>query len=138
MEGTKKYTVPGTINARHMQRINNPPPPRARFSGVRPLLLPRTPVNHAPPQAPEHVGQGMTQALLYMGDTIQDGVTGFFMKPARGAKKHGVSGFIKGVGKGFAGLIAAPVSGDEQIRGDRHERRDGLVRLLFTIARGGA
>ena len=50
---------------------------------------------------------------MYMGDTIQDGVTGFFMKPARGAKKHGVSGFIKGVGKGVAGLIAAPVSGDE-------------------------
>ncbi|CAM9372882.1 unnamed protein product, partial [Laminaria digitata] len=53
----------------------------------------------------------MTQALLYMGDTLQDGVTGFFMKPARGAKEHGVSGFIKGVGKGVAGLIAAPVSG---------------------------
>lgn len=64
------------------------------------------------PQAPEHVGQGMTQALLYMGDTIQDGVTGFFMKPARGAKKSGVAGFIKGVGQGVVGLIAAPVSGE--------------------------
>lgn len=97
-----------------VHRNKNNLPLRARFSGSRPLPLPCIPGRSRPPQAPEHVGQGMTQALLYMGDTIQDGVTGFFMKPARGAKEHGVSGFIKGVGKGVAGLIAAPVSGEEQ------------------------
>jgi vacuolar protein sorting-associated protein 13A/C len=39
------------------------------------------------------------------------GVTGVFTKPIEGAKSGGVGGFFVGATKGFAGLVAKPVSG---------------------------
>lgn len=63
-------------------------------------------------QAPEHLGQGLTQGMMYFGHTVKDGITGVVMKPIRGAKKGGAVGFMKGVGQGVVGLVAAPVSGE--------------------------
>ncbi|CAN0439141.1 unnamed protein product, partial [Hapterophycus canaliculatus] len=63
------------------------------------------------PQAPEHLGQGLTQGMLYFAHTVKDGITGVVMKPVRGAKTGGAAGFVTGVGKGMVGLVAAPVSG---------------------------
>lgn len=62
-------------------------------------------------QAPEHVGEGFTQGLKYFGQTLKLGVTGVLSKPYQGAKKDGTIGFVKGMGKGIVGLVAAPVSG---------------------------
>lgn len=50
--------------------------------------------------------------MQYFGHTVKDGITGVVMKPVRGAKKGGAMGFVKGVGQGVVGLVAAPVSGE--------------------------
>lgn len=71
-----------------------------------------TPVRTHASQAPEHLGQGLTQGMMYFGHTVKDGITGVVMKPIRGAKKGGAVGFMKGVGQGVVGLVAAPVSGE--------------------------
>jgi vacuolar protein sorting-associated protein 13A/C len=39
------------------------------------------------------------------------GVKGVVKKPIEGAKEGSTSGFIKGLGKGFLGLVARPSSG---------------------------
>ena len=36
------------------------------------------------------------------------GLTGIFTKPYKGAKKHGVKGFAKGLGSGLVGVVASP------------------------------
>jgi vacuolar protein sorting-associated protein 13A/C len=38
-------------------------------------------------------------------------VTGVVTKPISGAKKGGASGFVKGLGKGFLGLVTRPTGG---------------------------
>jgi len=38
-------------------------------------------------------------------------VTGVVKKPIAGAKSGGASGFAKGLGKGFLGLVARPTGG---------------------------
>ncbi|CAF3775950.1 unnamed protein product, partial [Rotaria magnacalcarata] len=78
-----------------------------------------------------------------------DGVQGVVTKPVSGAKDHGASGFAKGLGKGFLGLVARPTGGVvdftstsldiikrtaqheevlRRVRYPRHVGRDGLVR----------
>ena len=42
------------------------------------------------------------------GFGIYDGVTGLVTQPWQGAKKEGIGGFIKGMGKGVGGLLAKP------------------------------
>jgi vacuolar protein sorting-associated protein 13A/C len=39
------------------------------------------------------------------------GVTGVFTTPVKEAKKGGIGGFFKGIGKGAVGLIAKPATG---------------------------
>lgn len=58
----------------------------------------------------------MTQGFKYFGHTIKSGFTGVVLKPYRGAKKGGAVGFVKGVGQGVVGLVAAPVSGTDPTR----------------------
>ena len=38
-------------------------------------------------------------------------MTGVVTQPIKGAKKEGAAGFLKGMGKGFAGLIVKPAAG---------------------------
>lgn len=63
-------------------------------------------------QRPEHLGEGVTQAAMYFGRTMKQGVQGVVMKPIQGAKKEGVVGVATGVGKGIAGLVVAPIAGE--------------------------
>lgn len=67
---------------------------------------------HRTCQAPEHLGQGVAQGMKYFGHTVKSGFTGVVSKPLRGAKRGGALGFVKGVGQGVVGLVAAPVSGE--------------------------
>ncbi len=39
---------------------------------------------------------------------IVEGVKGVVKKPVKGAKRSGAKGFIKGLGKGFLGLVGRP------------------------------
>ncbi|UJR10669.1 hypothetical protein I4U23_014864 [Adineta vaga] len=87
-----------------------------------------------------------------------DGVTGVVKKPVAGAKADGASGFFKGLGKGFIGLVARPTGGIvdftttsldiakrtvqnegivRRVRYPRHVGRDGLIRpYVFHEAMG--
>ena len=40
-----------------------------------------------------------------------DGITAVVKKPIQGAKQDGASGFFKGLGKGFIGLVTRPTGG---------------------------
>ncbi|CAF0869350.1 unnamed protein product [Rotaria sordida] len=78
-----------------------------------------------------------------------EGVKGVVTKPISGAKESGASGFVKGLGKGFLGLVTRPTGGIvdftstsldllkrtaqqedivRRVRYPRHVGRDGLVR----------
>jgi vacuolar protein sorting-associated protein 13A/C len=57
------------------------------------------------------VGEGIVKGFSSAGTSIWSGVSGVFTKPIEGAKDGGVGGFIKGVGKGGAGLVTKTVSG---------------------------
>jgi vacuolar protein sorting-associated protein 13A/C len=47
--------------------------------------------------------------LFFQG--FVDGVTGVVTKPVSGARHGGASGFVKGLGKGFLGLVTRPTGG---------------------------
>ena len=54
---------------------------------------------------------GITTAGKEFGYGLSDGITGLFTKPYEGARKEGAAGFVKGVGKGLAGVSIKPVAG---------------------------
>ncbi|CAM9455743.1 unnamed protein product [Ectocarpus sp. 4 AP-2014] len=57
------------------------------------------------------VGQGLLQGSKDIAGGLTSGVSGIFMDPVSGAKKGGVGGFFKGVGKGLVGAVVKPVVG---------------------------
>ncbi|KAL4462680.1 hypothetical protein ABPG74_000510 [Tetrahymena malaccensis] len=60
---------------------------------------------------PENVVDGAFQGFTSVFSGVTKGITGVLVNPLEGAKKGGALGLLKGVGLGFAGLIAKPVSG---------------------------
>ncbi|KAF2661950.1 glycosyltransferase family 1 protein [Lophiostoma macrostomum CBS 122681] len=54
---------------------------------------------------------GVKTAVKELGVGFYDGITGLVMDPYKGAKKEGGVGFIKGVGKGIAGLPTKVMGG---------------------------
>ncbi|CAM9897235.1 unnamed protein product [Ectocarpus sp. 12 AP-2014] len=57
------------------------------------------------------VGHGLLQGSKDIAGGLTSGVSGIFMDPVSGAKKGGVGGFFKGVGKGLVGAVVKPVVG---------------------------
>ncbi|CAM9617791.1 unnamed protein product, partial [Ectocarpus fasciculatus] len=57
------------------------------------------------------VGQGLVQGGKNIAGGFASGVSGVFTDPVRGAKKGGMGGFFKGVGKGLVGAVVKPVVG---------------------------
>ncbi|KAI9926957.1 hypothetical protein AWENTII_010790 [Aspergillus wentii] len=51
---------------------------------------------------------GVKVAGKELGLGFYDGITGIFTQPVRGAKQGGVSGFVKGIGKGLGGAVLKP------------------------------
>ncbi|KAL4505260.1 hypothetical protein ABPG72_016327 [Tetrahymena utriculariae] len=60
---------------------------------------------------PQNVVDGTVQGVTSIFSGVAKGITGVLVNPFEGAKKGGALGLLKGVGLGFAGLIAKPVSG---------------------------
>ena len=60
---------------------------------------------------PRHVGEGLSRAAQHAGRGIIEGVTGIFTQPYRGAVREGGIGFLKGLGRGLAGIVVKPVTG---------------------------
>ena len=61
------------------------------------------------------IGSGLKVASKEFGFGLYDGFTGLVTQPYRGAEKDGVTGFVKGVGKGLGGLVAKPFAGKSQM-----------------------
>lgn len=51
---------------------------------------------------------GLRAATKEFGFGMYDGITGLVTQPMRGAKKEGAAGFLKGIGKGMAGIALKP------------------------------
>ncbi|KAF1315998.1 Dynein assembly factor 1, partial [Globisporangium splendens] len=62
-------------------------------------------------EEPRHVPEGILHGGVVFSKSIAYGVTGFVKEPVRGAKRDGVKGFAKGVGRGTLQLIVSPVVG---------------------------
>ncbi|KAF2193276.1 glycosyltransferase family 1 protein [Zopfia rhizophila CBS 207.26] len=54
---------------------------------------------------------GMRVSAKGFGYGIYDGVSDLLMHPIQGARKQGVEGFVKGMGKGIGGIICKPTAG---------------------------
>lgn len=50
-----------------------------------------------------------------LGLGFYDGITGMFTQPIRGLKEEGVSGFVKGIGRGMGGVVFKPGAGNSAI-----------------------
>lgn len=57
------------------------------------------------------IGSGLKVAGKEFGLGLFDGVTGLVTQPLKGAEKDGMSGLIKGFGKGIGGVMVKPVAG---------------------------
>ncbi|TMW66495.1 hypothetical protein Poli38472_004260 [Pythium oligandrum] len=60
---------------------------------------------------PRHLPEGLLQSGVVFTKSVAHGFKGFVKEPVRGAKKGGVKGFAKGVGRGTLQLVASPVVG---------------------------
>ena len=59
----------------------------------------------------EKVGQGLRNAGSNVLGGFKSGLGGLFSAPVKGAQQEGLKGFVKGVGKGVAGVVLKPVVG---------------------------
>lgn len=55
--------------------------------------------------------EGVESGAVKLMRGVWDGVSGVVRAPLRGAERHGVEGFAKGVGKGLLGLLVKPMIG---------------------------
>lgn len=62
-------------------------------------------------QKASNLVQGLNQAGVSIFKGFETGITGAFSKPIKGAKKEGVSGFLKGAFNGLTGLFIKPMTG---------------------------
>jgi len=59
----------------------------------------------------KHIGHGLYLGAKGLTIGIVDGITGIVRHPVQGAMQEGVFGFLKGLGKGVAGIAVKPVTG---------------------------
>lgn len=57
------------------------------------------------------IRSGFTTASKELGYGLYEGITGLVTKPYEGARKEGAAGFVKGFGKGIAGVYLKPAAG---------------------------
>eukprot|EP00008_Paramoeba_atlantica_P001223 CAMPEP_0201501974 /NCGR_PEP_ID=MMETSP0151_2-20130828/83881_1 /ASSEMBLY_ACC=CAM_ASM_000257 /TAXON_ID=200890 /ORGANISM="Paramoeba atlantica, Strain 621/1 / CCAP 1560/9" /LENGTH=1102 /DNA_ID=CAMNT_0047895529 /DNA_START=905 /DNA_END=4213 /DNA_ORIENTATION=- len=60
---------------------------------------------------PKHLGEGLQQGFMGLGEGVFKGVTGVVMQPVKGFQEEGALGLVKGLGKGTAGLVLRPAVG---------------------------
>ena len=58
-----------------------------------------------------NVASGLGSGVQKLVNGFMEGVTGVVRAPIRGAEKHGLEGFAKGIGKGLLGLLVKPIIG---------------------------
>lgn len=68
------------------------------------------------------LGDAIAEGGKGLAGGVWDGIKGVVAAPVRGAERDGASGFVFGIGKGFAGLIVKPTA--------------GFLDLLTSLSRG--
>lgn len=58
-----------------------------------------------------HGMEALKRGAKQLGHGFLHGITGVVVEPVKGAAQDGVSGFVKGVGKGLVGVAVKPVTG---------------------------
>lgn len=81
--------------------------------------------------------EGVESGALKLVRGVWDGVTGVVRAPLRGAERHGVEGFAKGVGKGLLGLLVKPMIGLSDAATDVMIGVQGSVEGKSSLMRGG-
>lgn len=71
------------------------------------------------------LASGVMLAGKEFGLGLYDGITGLVTQPYKGAEKEGMSGLIKGIGKGIGGIVLKPQAGKSCI----HLESGGTIRL---------
>ncbi|KYQ89909.1 hypothetical protein DLAC_08474 [Tieghemostelium lacteum] len=59
----------------------------------------------------KHIGQGLFLGGKGLAMGFLEGLGGIVYQPVKGAMQEGVFGFLKGIGKGIAGITVKPVTG---------------------------
>lgn len=54
---------------------------------------------------------GLTRLIQEFGVGLAEGISGIITQPLEGARKDGAGGFLKGIGKGIAGIALKPQAG---------------------------
>jgi len=62
-------------------------------------------------EKPTNFIEGFGYGISSMANGVCSGVKDVFVKPVEGAKKENITGFGKGILKGFGGLVSKPISG---------------------------
>lgn len=80
--------------------------------------------------------EGVESGAVKLVRGVWDGVTGVVRAPIRGAERHGMEGFAKGVGKGLLGLLVKPVIGLSDAATDVMIGVQGSVEGKSSLVRG--
>lgn len=60
---------------------------------------------------PKNIIDGSALGVRVLFESTWSGITGLQMMPSKGYKQNGCSGLFVGIGKGFVGVFAKPLSG---------------------------
>jgi len=80
--------------------------------------------------------EGVESGAVKLVRGVWDGVTGVVRAPLRGAERHGMEGFAKGVGKGLLGLLVKPMIGLSDAATDVMIGVQGSVEGKSSLLRG--
>lgn len=81
--------------------------------------------------------EGVESGAVKLVRGVWDGVSGVVRAPIRGAERHGMEGFAKGIGKGLLGLLVKPVIGISDAATDVMIGVQGSVEGKKGTLRGG-
>lgn len=80
--------------------------------------------------------EGVESGVVKLVRGVFDGVTGVVKAPLRGAERHGMEGFAKGIGKGLLGLLVKPMIGLSDAATDVMIGVQGSVEGESSLLRG--
>ena len=80
--------------------------------------------------------EGVESGAVKLVRGVWDGVSGVVKAPLRGAERHGMEGFAKGIGKGLLGLLVKPMIGLSDAATDVMIGVQGSVEGKSSLLRG--
>jgi hypothetical protein len=85
-------------------------------------------------QRPQNVVSGVSRGVKDIAGGVWSGVSGVIARPFTGAREGGLGGFVKGLGRGVAGVVVDPLVGVFNATGSVLEGVTGTVEGMGRIA----